>query len=175
MPRILLVVASRNFRDEEAKVPKARFEEAGCEVAIAATRTGPVRGSLGTWLTADVALTEARAKDYDAVVFAGGEGADELFDNPSAHRLCRDALAAGRVLGALCAAPSILAEAGVLQDRRATCWPDRRSHLQSKGAVLCEGGVVMDPTRIVTADGPHRAADFARTVLDLLKTTRGVR
>jgi protease I len=168
MHRILLVVASRDFRDEEARVPRARFEEAGCEVALASTRTGPVRGSFGAWLTADLALTEARARDFDAVVFAGGEGVGELFDNRSALRLCRDAVAGKRVLGALCAAPSILAAAGVLKDRRATCWPPRRDHLASLGAVLCEGGVVIDPSGIVTADGPHRAADFATAVLGLL-------
>jgi len=169
MPNILLVVASRGFRDEEALVPKARFEAAGCAVTVASTHSGPVRGSLGAWLTADLALPEAVVADYDAVVFAGGDGAIELFDNRVAHRLCRDTLAAGKVLGALCAAPSILAEAGVLLDRRATCWPDRRAHLESKGAVLCDEGVVTDPSRIVTADGPYRAADFTNTILGLIK------
>jgi protease I len=169
MPRILLVVASRGFRDEEALVPKARFEEAGCEVTVASTRSGPVRGSFGAWVTADIALAEVVVSDYAAVVFAGGEGAAELFDNKVAHRLCVDALAAGKVLGALCAAPSVLAEAGVLKECRATCWPDRRAHLESKGAILCADGVVTDPNRIVTADGPHQAAAFARTVLGLIK------
>ena len=172
MSCVLLVVASRGFRDEEALVPSRVFREAGLDVQVASTRTGPLRGTFGAWLTADLALAEARAMDYDAVVFAGGEGASELFENTTAHRLCRETLAAGKVLGALCAAPSILAEAGVLKDRRATCWPDRRTHLESKGAVLCDGGVVIDPTRIVTADGPHQAARFAKAVLGLVGKRR---
>ena len=169
MPSILIVVASRGFRDEEALVPKARFEEAGCSVTVASPRAGHVRGSLGGWLAADLALAEVVVADYDAVVFAGGDGAPELFDNGVAHRLCRDALAARKVLGAQCASVSVLAEAGVLKDRRATCWHERRAHVASRGGVLCDGGVVTDPERIVTSDGPLQAAAFAKAVLGLLK------
>jgi protease I len=167
--RILLVVAPRGFRDEEALVPKARFEAAGHAVTVASTRTGPVKGTFQAWLAADLSLAEARAADFAAVVFAGGEGAPELLRNRSALRLCREAAASGRVLAALCAATSVLAEAGVLEGRRATGWKDRLAHLAAKGAVLCDGGVVTDPSGIVTADGPARADAFADAVLKVVK------
>lgn len=170
MARILLVVAPRGFRDEEARVPKARFEAAGHAVTVASTKAGPVKGTFDAWLSADLALAEARAADYDAVVLAGGEGAPALLEDRSALRLCRDMAASGRVLAAICASASVLAEAGALDGRRATCWPDRRAHLAAKGAVLCAEGVVVDPSGIVTADGPARAAAFADAVMKVLKS-----
>jgi len=166
MANVLLVIAPRGFRDEEALVPKARLEAAGHRVTVASSRTGPCRGSLGAWLQAEVSLAETRGDRFDAVVFAGGEGT--LLEDASARRVAREAWIAHRPLGALCAAVSILAEAGLLEGRRATGWPGRHAHLRQRGAVLCDEGVVTDPEGIVTAAGPAWAEAFAEAMLRLL-------
>lgn len=168
MAEILLVVAPRGFRDEEALVPKARFEASGHRVTVASVAAGACRGSLGAWIQAPVSLAETRGDRYDAVVFAGGEGSLALVQDASAHRVAREAWRARRPVGALCAAVSILAEAGLLEGRRATAWPERHHHLRQRGAVLCDGGVVTDPEGIVTAAGPAWAAAFADAMLRLL-------
>lgn len=167
MPTILMVVASRDFRDEEYSEPRRLFEAAGCTVVTASSATGPVRGALGTWVEVDRVLAGCRAAEFDAVVFVGGYGALEYGESGTAHRLCREALDQRRVLAALCVAPVILARAGVLEHRRATCFPDQRETLQSLGAVLTREAVTVDG-RMVTADGPLHAREFARAVLRAL-------
>ena len=71
------------------------------------------------------------------------------------------------VLGAICVAPSILAAAGLLEMRRATCHCSRREHLQSCGAVLVDQPVVVSEW-MVTASGPSASGMFARTLVDLV-------
>jgi protease I len=166
LARILMVVASREFRDEEYLTPRALFDGAGHEVTVASS-VARARGALGTWVPADRALAECRAAEYDAVVFVGGTGASEYFDSRTAHRLCRDAVAAGKVLAAICMAPSILANAGALDGMSATCYPTQERHLADCGAVLA-GTPVATAGRIVTADGPAHARDFAAAVLKAL-------
>jgi len=167
MATILMVVASRDFRDEEYSEPRGLFEAAGCTVVTASSVTGPIKGALGSWITVDRALAGCRAVDFDAVVFVGGYGALEYADSNTAHRLCRETLDRRRVLAALCVAPVILARAGVLENRRATCFPDQNDAIESLGAVLTGEAVTVDG-RIVTADGPLHAREFAQAVLAAL-------
>lgn len=165
VPRMLVIVAPRDFRDEEYREPRAAFDAAGFVTTVASTGTGRVRGMLGTWVPVDLVLAEARATDFDAIVFVGGDGAATYFESPVAHRLCVEAERHGRVLAALCVAPSILANAGVLDGRPATCHPSRRAHLAARGAVLADAPVVVDGWH-VTADGPMSARAFGRAVVE---------
>lgn len=172
MPKVLLVIASRDFRDEEYEEPRAVFQAAGCVMAVASSTTNPVRGVLGTWVQPDRLLAGCRAEEFDAVVFLGGYGALEYGDNPTAHRLCREALERRRVLAALCVAPTILSRAGVLDQRRATCFPDQREAVEAGGAVYTGDAVTVDGP-IVTADGPMHAKEFAHAVVAALKRAQG--
>ncbi len=167
MARILMVIASRDFRDEEYLVPRAAFEAAGCEVTVASSGVGRAKGLFGAWVPIDRTLATCRAVEFDAVVFVGGTGAVEYFDSRTAHRVCREAVEANRVLGALCVAPSILANAGVLEGLRATCYPTQEQHLSDCGAVLA-GTPVATAGRVITGDGPNSAAAFAKAVLAAL-------
>ena len=167
MSRILMVVASRNFRDEEYLEPRRVFDEAGCQVTVASSVVGPVRGRFGAWVRAERQIAECRASEFDAVVFVGGEGASEYLDNRTAHRLCREALKANRVLAAICMAPSILANAGVLKDLAVTAHPPERRNIEARGAVWSCDPVVVSG-RIVTADGPASASAFGQKVVSML-------
>lgn len=168
MGRILMVVAPRDFRDEEYLIPRTHFESTGHSVVVASTTIGSIKGTLGTWVRSDIAINQCRACDYDAIVFVGGTGASTFFDSRAAHRLCREAVEANKVLGAICIAPSILANAGVLEGMRATCYPTQADHLVDCGAVL-SGTPVTVSGLIVTADGPLSSLEFARTVVELMR------
>ncbi|MBE0476502.1 MAG: DJ-1/PfpI family protein [Coriobacteriia bacterium] len=167
MADVLMVIAPDQFRDEEYAVPKDILEERGARVVTGSVAPGPCRGKLGLMAMADVGLDEVDHADYDAVVFVGGAGSNVFFDDVVAHALVRAAHDSGRILGAICIAPSILAHAGILRGRRVTSFPSQREDLEAHGAVVTDAPVEVDG-RIVTACGPEAAHDFGTALADAL-------
>ena len=167
MAKVLMVVAPERFRDEELFVTQAVLEQGGHRVVVASTRTGECPGSRGGHVFAETTLEAERAADYDAVVFVGGGGSKLLWYDVHALRLAREAAAHGKVLGAICLAPVILANAGVLDGRRATVAGTEARTIEAKGAVYAGPGVTVDGN-IVTANGPKSSALFGQRIGELL-------
>ena len=165
--RILMVVAPERFRDEELFDTRAVLEASGHDVAVASTRLGECPGSRGGHVSVDALLSDQRSRDFDAVVFVGGGGCKLLWRDDDALRLARDAAADAKVLGAICLAPVILANAGVLGGRRATVAGTEAGALEACGAIYTGPGVTVDG-RIVTANGPKSSALFGRRIAELL-------
>ena len=105
--------------------------------------------------------------DYNAIVFIGGQGAVEYFDNPIALNIAREAAAKRKVLAAICIAPTVLANAGVLTGVRATSFISERDRLVQSGAVYTGAPVERDRF-IITASGPLAAVPFGRAIADAL-------
>ena len=168
--KVLMIIACDKFRDDELEKPKKIFEEAGMSVTVASDKTDGCTGMLGGKAGVDMLFNEARAADYDAVVFVGGTGAKVFFDNADAHKLAKEAAEGGKVLAAICIAPSILARAGVLKDRKATVFKGDEyvDILKSGGAAYSKDSVVVDG-KIVTANGPPAAKAFGEKIAELLK------
>lgn len=165
---VLFVIASQDFRDEEFTAPYEALKTAGAKLSVASSRKGPARGMLGKVVDARLVVKDARAADYDAVIFIGGSGAQEFFDDPAAHRLAKDTVQQGKLLAAICIAPATLANAGVLQGKKATCFPSVERTLQKGGATLVRQNVVQDG-KLITAPGPQAASAFAAAVLAALQ------
>lgn len=168
--QVLMVIAPQNFRDEEYARPREILESAGYAITVASRSRETARGMLGMQVQPDLLLSEARAADYDAVVFVGGSGAQTYWDDPEAHRLAREAADGGKVVAAICIAPVILARAGVLEGKQATVFdpPSLCAALTAHGAT-CTGASVHRDGRVVTASGPQAAEDFARAILAALE------
>lgn len=165
--KILMVIAPKQFRDEELFVPREYFLVRGAEVTVASSATGEIRGMLGKTFSPEAKLADVSAADFDAVIFVGGSGAEAYFDDPVAHKLAREADSGGKVLGAICIAPAILAKAGVLKGRSVTAFASVREILVSGGARIIDSSSVREG-RIVTADGPAAAEEFASDVAKAL-------
>jgi len=166
---VLMVIAPENFRDEELFHTKEQLEKAGAEVTIASRDTNTCSGMLGGEATPDISLRDVDADDYDAVVFVGGSGSSVYFNNPATLQLAKDANEAGKVIAAICIAPSILANAGLLKGKKATSFASQQGNLISKGADYTGDGVTTDGN-IITADGPGSARDFGRTIARAIKS-----
>lgn len=164
---VLLVVASGNFRDEEYAEPRRALEAAGARVTVASSRLGTLRGMLGMTIEPDVLIGDVDADDYDAVVFVGGTGATEYFDDPTAHALAKQAAQSNRLTAAICLAPSILARAGLLQGKRATVYASEAATLEAKGADYTGAAVERDGN-ILTGEGPHAAKQFSQRLVEAL-------
>jgi len=175
MASILMIIAPENFRDEEFLVPKEYFEKRGNSVTVASTKKGECRGMLGARAIATHSLNDVCAKDYDAVIFVGGAGTPLVRKESAALSLAKEAYAEGKIIGAICWAPTILAKAGVLKGKKATVWagPDSEygmsttDYLKKEGVLVQKQPVVLDG-KIVTAEGPHAARRFAEEIEKLL-------
>ncbi len=165
--RVVMVVAHRSFRDEELFKPMAILEKAGAEVAVASSSMERATGALGGTVQPDVLLKDVRSDDYDAVVFVGGTGAKEYWEDERAHAIAREAVDGGKVVGAICIGPVTLANAGVLRGRKATVWESEAERLKRGGAVYTGRSVERDG-RVITADGPESAEEFGRALVRAL-------
>ncbi len=161
--KVLMVIAPDEFRDEEYREPRRILEAKGCEVTVASTHTRQAKGMLGLTVTPDITLDRAKGSDYDAVIFVGGHGAQAYYDDPVAHGLATETARRGRLLGAICVAPTILANAGLLRGKLATVWPSQSKALISSGARYTAEPVERDGT-IITADGPTSAVRFGEEI-----------
>ncbi len=165
--RAVFVIAFRNFRDEELLEPKAALEAAGAKTLVASSALGAAEGMLGARVTPDLLYTAIRLDELDALVFVGGEGAAEYWDDRAAHELAKKAQAQGKVLGAICFAPSTLANAGLLEGRRATCFATRKGHLLARGAIFTGEPATRDG-KLVTGEGPAAAKAFGEALVQAL-------
>ena len=167
--KVLMVVASNQFRDEEYQKPRGILEAAGAAVTVASSSLKEATGMLGLKLKPDILLKDARMEQYDAVVFVGGMGATEYWENPTAHALAKKAYESGKVTSAICLAPMTLANAGLLKGKKATIWPDASAEFKTKG-VIYTGSRVEQVGKIITGSGPEAADAFGNALLEALKS-----
>jgi len=157
--KAVFIIAQKDFRDEELLEPKKVLEGRGIEVKIASQTKEKAIGKLGTEIKPDLAIAEIDPKDFNALVFIGGPGSQIYFNDPKAFRLIEGFKAAGKILGAICIAPSILANAGALISKTVTSFPSEEENLKDKGAEYTGMQVEVDG-KIVTAKDPTAAKEF---------------
>lgn len=162
-----MIIAQNGFRDEELKEPSEILKQKGIKVTIASSSLDPAKGMLGASAKPEILLSELKVEDYDAVIFVGGVGAKQYWDDPTAHRIAREALKKKKVLGAICIAPVILANAGVLSGKKVTVWESEAIRIKGKGATYTSKPVEIDG-KIVTGSGPQAAKQFGQAIAKLL-------
>lgn len=166
--KIAMVIAKKDFRDEELSIPKSIFENAGFEVIVFSDSLGKAKGMLGAEVLVDSVIDKLNPALYEAVIFVGGAGASGFWEDKTAHRVAEETLANNRVLGAICIAPVTLANAGVLNGKQATVWSTEGKRLIECGADYTGAGIEVDGN-IVTGNGPEVSKEFAETILGLIQ------
>lgn len=166
--QVVIIIAFQDFRDEEFTQPFIHLTQAGATVTVASSRRGTAEGMLGKHVKIEHLVTELAAANFDAFIFVGGGGAEEYFDSPVVHTLVREAMRQGKVIGAICVAPAILARAGVLAGKQVTGFPSILPDLRKAGARVDPKPVVRDGT-LVTADGPQSATRFATALIEAMQ------
>ena len=167
--RIVMIIAPQKFRDEELIHTREELEGAGGTVTVASMTTNTATGMFGATATPDITLDQLKVDDYDAVIFVGGSGSEIYFNNPKALNIAQESYSKKKLLTAICIAPSILANANLLQGKRATVWAGDKyiNILKSKGASYTGESVTQDG-RIITANGPEAARQFGKTIISNL-------
>ncbi|WP_353570400.1 DJ-1 family glyoxalase III [Candidatus Albibeggiatoa sp. nov. BB20] len=174
MPSVLIPLA-QGCEELEAVTIIDLLRRAEINVVTAGLDEQPVKASRGVTLVPDTTLDVALQQDFDMIVLPGGLlGADHLNDDVRIHQLLKDMAAQNKYTAAICAAPKVLGDAGLLADKKATHYPGAldASKLASTQflldqAVVCDG-------KVVTSRGPGTAMDFALELISLLtdKATR---
>ena len=170
--KIAIIVAFRDFRDEEYFVPKEILEGAGAEIKNASNKIGKAIGVDGGEVKIDFLVWELEPADFDAVVFVGGSGCLANLDDEDSYEVARKTVSQNRVLAAICISSTILAKAGVLDGKKATVWSspmdrDPIKILEQNGAIFEDKPVVIDG-KIITGNGPDAAEEFGKTIIQVL-------
>ncbi len=164
---VLFVIPAGNFRDEEYFEPKRILESAGYKVITASSDIGDFEGKLGSVAHVDLLFSEVYVLDYDAIVFVGGPGVVTLWDKWEAHGLAKIFFEKELKLCAICSAPIILARAGLLKDKKATCFEKDKSELERSGAIYTGNETEVDGN-IITANGAEASRAFGEVILQEL-------
>lgn len=170
--KIAIIIAFKNFRDEEYFIPRKILEEAGAKIEVVSNEVGTALGVEGLQVNTNTKLSDLDISNFDAVVFVGGPGALDNLNNQDSYRVIREAVKQNKVLAAICISPVILAEAGVLNGKKATVWTnplnkEPKKILEENGAIFTEQNVVVDGN-IITANGPDAAAEFGKKLVEVL-------
>ena len=167
MPRVLVPLA-QGCEELEAVTIIDLLRRAGIEVITAGLDARPVTASRGTVLIPDTTLDEAAGQAFDMIALPGGlPGADQLAADDRLVAQLRAQDAAGRYLAAICAAPKVLAGAGLLDGRQATGYPGAITTSDYPRVRFVDAPVVVDGT-FVTSRGPGTAMDFALELIEVL-------
>jgi 4-methyl-5(b-hydroxyethyl)-thiazole monophosphate biosynthesis len=168
MSRVLVPLAP-GFEEIEAVTVVDLLRRAGIEVHTASLDGPQVRGSHGITVMADIALDAAVADRYDMIVLPGGmPGAQHLKDDARVISLLRRFAASGRFTAAICAAPGVLAHAGLLEARAATSFPGFLDADSAPGIRLRDDPVVVDG-KVVTSRSAGTALEFGLALIELLE------
>ncbi len=166
-PRVLIPIADGS-EDIESVTLIDVLRRAGAAVTIASVEAQTrIRAARGTLITADALIEDCQDGDWDLIALPGGmPGADHLHDSAPLRGLLRAQHERERPLAAVCAAPArVLGRHGLLQGRRATCYPGFEGDLL--GARIENAAVVRDG-HITTSRGPATAMAFALSLVGQL-------
>jgi len=169
MEKALFIIAQQDFQDQEYAHSREKIEAAGCEITVASIEEGVCRGKFGSEVRAELAVKDANVVDYAGVVVVGGPGALSLLEYPEVLELIRQFGKTEKLVAAICIAPLILAEAGVLTGKKATVYPNEEAIARMKeiGVEVQEDSIVVDK-KTVTGNGPAAAYRFGEKVAELL-------
>ena len=168
MPKVLVPIA-QGCEELEAVTVIDLLRRAGVEVVTAGLDNQAVTASRGTVLLPDTELDKVMEEDFDMIVLPGGlPGAERLNDDPRIHLILKRLSKANKYTAAICAAPKVLATAGLLEHKKATGYPGILDKLALSTTQLTTQAVQVDG-KVVTSRGPGTAMDFALELIELLR------
>jgi 4-methyl-5(b-hydroxyethyl)-thiazole monophosphate biosynthesis len=164
----VLVYLAPGFEEIEAVTIIDLLRRAEINVTVAGLEKGSIEGSHGISILADVNYDEINPDDYNYLILPGGQpGTDNLKSNQKVLEAVRKFRNENKLIGAICAAPTVLHAAGILENKKVTSYPSEKEVLTSS---RYEDSPVVKDDNIVTSRGVGTAIDFA---LDLIEEIKG--
>lgn len=155
------------FEETEALVTLDLMRRTGIDTLSVGTDSVRVRGAHGITVEADIDISDINLDKCDGVVLPGGmPGTNNLYACKKVKNAVRHCFENGKMTAAICAAPLILGRLGILEGKRAVCFPGFESELV--GAALCKTCAQTDGT-VITAKGAGAVFEFSHAIISLLK------
>jgi 4-methyl-5(b-hydroxyethyl)-thiazole monophosphate biosynthesis len=160
----LFVPFAEGFEEIEALTVVDVLRRAGIKVDMVGVPSSMVTGAHGVKITMDKKLPEVNVDDYDGIILPGGNpGYVNLGRSASLIEMIKKLNMKGKLIGAICAAPSVLAKAGVLENRKATIYPGMEREIPYP-----RGDRLVVDNNIITSQGPGTAMEFALKIVETL-------
>lgn len=163
-----MIIASKDFRDEELFETKEEIEKEKILVEVVSSKIGFLRGAKGTGFECKNTIDKIYSNDYAGIIFVGGMGALEYLNNEKVNNLLSDFVESDKIIGAICIAPIILASSGFFTNRKMTITSSESINLVKYQVVFVDQPLVVDKN-LVTASGPRFSRLFGKTLVDLIK------
>jgi 4-methyl-5(b-hydroxyethyl)-thiazole monophosphate biosynthesis len=161
-----LVLFAEGSEELEAVTIVNILRRGGVSVSLAGLTSGALRGSRGITLQPDTTMEAALNQEFDMIVLPGGQpGTNNLKADARVLQLVKKMHAQEKYVTAICAAPSVLATAGLLDGKRATSFPTALNNFPN---VNLQESAVVEDGKLITSRGPGTAMDFALTLLERL-------
>lgn len=168
MPKVLVPLA-QGCEEMEAVIIIDLLRRAGIEVVTAGLDGRPVTASRKVRLLPDTVIDQVMDEDFDMIVLPGGlPGADNLNEDKHIQQILKRLAAQGKYTAAICAAPKVLASAGLLENKKATAYPGVLDKMHLSTTQCINSPVVQDET-VITSRGPGTAMDFGLSLIGILK------
>jgi protease I len=166
----IAILATDGFEQAELEVPLKTLREAGARVDVVSPKAGEIKGwekaDWGHPVGVDRTLDEVSARDYDAIVLPGGQlNPDYLRVDPKAISLIKDFYSAGKTVAAICHAPWLLIEAGIVKGRHVTSYKSIKTDVINAGGHWTDEPVVTDHG-LITSRQPSDLDAFSAKIIE---------
>lgn len=163
---MICVFLADGFEEMEAIASIDILRRGGLDVKIVGVNSEYIKGGSGVIVKTDLLLKDITTDDLEAIILPGGYvGVKNLDKSEKVYEIINHCVKNNILIGAICAAPTILGKMGLLESKTACCYPGLEKEL--KGAILSKDSVCVS-NNIVTANGPAVALDFALKLLECL-------
>lgn len=172
----VLIIATDGYEQSELTEPRRRLEDAGISTEIASLEKGEIRGwkdkDWGDSVSVDLTVKDVDAARYDGLLLPGGQmNPDILRMDKTTIGLVRDFVESGKPVAAICHAPWLLIEAGVVDGKTVTAWPSVRTDLANAGGTVVDQEVATDGN-LITSRNPDDIPAFSDAMIAALENAR---
>ena len=173
----IMILAADGFEQSELMKPKSNLEDAGFQTEVVSLESGEIKGwdekDWGESVTVDKTVDDvADCSGYDALLLPGGQmNPDVLRMNDRAVAIVKEFDEAGKPIAAICHAPWLLAEAGIVDGKTVTSWPSIRTDLKNAGANVVDQEVACDGN-LITSRKPDDIPAFSEALIGALKNQK---
>lgn len=162
----IALLATNGFEDDELIQPLHAVEDAGANVTVISDIPDAIKGEHGTEIEVDALVDEVTSDEFDALLLPGGvKNPDTMRMNKSAIGFVKSFFVDDKPVAAICHAPWLLDEAGVIEGKTLTSWPSLRTDLENAGALWVDEEVVIDEN-LITSRKPDDLPVFCENVIE---------